>query len=72
MAIQGCGDLSEAMDYLMSGDQGGVFQASQGGLVQQVRRKPDPRYAGKRSAQLFLNLCACFDTKLMLCACFHT
>ena len=64
MAIQRCGNFSEAMDYLMSGDQGGVFQptSSQGGVAQELRRKPSPRYAGQRSAQRFLFLCTCFDT----------
>ena len=50
MAIQRCGDVSEAMDYLMSGGEEGVFQASsdQREVVQEVRRKPTPRSAGKR------------------------
>ena len=50
MAIQRCGGLSEAMDYLMSGGEDGVLQASldQREVVQEVRRKPTPRSAGKR------------------------
>ena len=50
MAIQRCGNLSEAMDYLMSGSEGGVFQASsdQRKVVQEVRRKPPSWSAQKR------------------------
>ena len=44
-AIQRCGDLSEAMDYLMSGGEDGVFQASSD--QKEVRKKPIPRSAGK-------------------------
>ena len=50
MSVQRCGDFSKAMDYLMSGDEDGVFQPSsdQRKVVQEVRRKPTPRYAEKR------------------------
>ena len=54
MAVQRCRDLSEAMDYLMPSGEGGVFHSSSDQrevvqeVVQEVRRKPTPRYAGKR------------------------
>ena len=50
MAVQRCGGLSEAMEYLMSGGEAGVFQPSsdQREVVQEVRWKPTPRSTGKR------------------------
>ena len=47
MAIQQYGVFSEAIDYLMSGHKGGVFQASSG-QKEEVRRKPTLKSAGKR------------------------
>ena len=53
-AIERCGSVSEAMDYLMSGEQGGLFQPtlpSPGEIMQETRKEqmPSRGYTEQRS-----------------------